>query len=298
MTSRIAFTSLAAALALSALRLRAARAPTLRAQSAAPGLAQGRRGRAPAPPMRRCAPRRPRPGARRWRPPTPASCPGVLAIKFAESLDPATWPALAADHGAHRSHTSGVCRLPSRDGRTRRGHRGRGARAGGGAGCRVRRAGRPDAGALPAQRSRSTSSSGTCSSSSSSAPGTSITARAVRSSSPSSTAASPIRPQAAPYAQAPDLAGTTFVAGYDFIWDDDTPARLRRPRHARHRHDRAVDQQQPRRGRHRVQRRASCPSRRSAASGTSCWDRPTSATLPSSRKRFGLRPNTARRSST
>ena len=28
------------------------------------------------------------------------------------------------------------------------------------------------------------------------------------------------------YAQAPDLAGTTFVPGYDFIWDDDSPLDL------------------------------------------------------------------------
>ncbi len=57
------------------------------------------------------------------------------------------------------------------------------------------------------------------------------------------------------YAQATDLAGTTFLPGLRLHLGRRQAPRLRGARHPRHRDDRAVHQQQPRRCRHRVQRR-------------------------------------------
>ena len=157
--------------------------------------------------------------------------------------------------------------------------------------------------AVRARTIRSTRScSGTCRSSTWSAPGTSSRRPARPSPSPCSTPASrtrtppcsstPTRSSTTrgtlypalgditlPFVAATELASTgRFVAPHDFIWDDDTAARPRRPRHARQRHDRPADQQRRRHRRRRVQRQAHAGQGHQQRRGTTSSARRTSGT--------------------
>ena len=97
------------------------------------------------------------------------------------------------------------------------------------------------------------------------------------------------------YAQAPDLAGTTFVPGYDFIWDDDTP--LDFDGHGTHVTGTIAQSTNNNlgHGRHSPSTSASCPSRPSAASGTTFSGAPNVGTAAPSPKPSGLPRNTAPR---
>ena len=77
-------------------------------------------------------------------------------------------------------------------------------------------------------------------------------------------------------------------------------ARLRRPRHARQRHDRPADQRRRRHGRRGVQRQADAGQGASPATGTVMFGCAPRSAAPTTtwRAASGTRPTTARRSST
>jgi serine protease len=220
MTSRIAFTSLAVALALSAFGTDGS-APTLRAQSAPlpPRKAAAMERLATDAPMRAAAA-----AARRARMAAADSglVPGKIAIKFTESLDPTTMATMAAGHGASRltrppfadfhlvtvrpdEDTAAVARaLAAEPGVVYAEPVGR-----------MRAHYRPNdplyelqwnLEQLEFERAWDINQGAA-----------SAVIVAVIDSGVAYTAAG------STFAQAPDLAGTTFVAGYDFIWDDDRP---------------------------------------------------------------------------
>jgi serine protease len=223
MISRIAFTSLAVALALSGLTADTP-APTLRAQSAPPA---SRKAAAVARLATDAALRAAAAEARRA--PIPPSntglVPGLIAVKFAESLDPATMAGMAADHGASRitrpafadfhlvtvgpdDDTAAVARaLAAEPGVVYAEPVGR-----------MRAHYRPNdpfyqyqwnLQQLEFERTWDINTGAASS-----------VVVAVIDGGVAYTA------EGSTYAQAPDLAGTTFVAGYDFIWDDDRPLDL------------------------------------------------------------------------